>query len=96
MSKNEILREEDGGKGRYVLCTDGGEAFLSYTLPRPGEIVADHTFVPPEMRGTGAGKALVARLVDDARTEGMKIIPTCWFVKDESEKHPEWSDVFAA
>lgn len=92
---SEIIREVDGDKGRYVLRRDGAEAKLTYSIVSPSEIVADHTYVPPQMRGTGAAKALVARLVDDARREGVTITPTCWFVADERDRHPDWADVFA-
>jgi hypothetical protein len=45
------------------------------------------------MRGTGAAKALVERLISDARAEGFKIVPLCPYVKSQYDRHPEWSDV---
>jgi predicted GNAT family acetyltransferase len=50
--------------------------------------------VDDALRGTGAGQALVARLVADARAEGRKIVPLCPFVNAQRRKHPEWADAF--
>ncbi|MEL7025752.1 MAG: GNAT family N-acetyltransferase [Pseudomonadota bacterium] len=95
MSEFEISREVDGSKGRYVLTREGAEAELTYSITSPTLVIADHTGVPDSMRGTGAGKALVERLVADARAEGFKIMPLCPFVNAQRRRHPEWSDVFA-
>jgi predicted GNAT family acetyltransferase len=51
--------------------------------------------VPDNFRGTGAGLALVTRLVADARAEGFKIMPLCPFVNAQRKRHPEWADAFS-
>ncbi|MBN8293194.1 N-acetyltransferase [Rhodobacter sp. NTK016B] len=73
---------------------DGEEAELTFSIVSPTLIIADHTGVPDSFRGTGAGKALVERLVADARAEGVKIVPLCPFVNAQRARHPEWADVF--
>ena len=95
MSEHEIAREVEGAKGRYVIRKDGEEAELTYSISSPTLIIADHTGVPDSFRGTGAGAALVQRLVDDARAEGVKIVPLCPFVNAQRARHPDWADVFA-
>ena len=88
----DIRREVAGSKGRYVLVVDGHEAELTYSILSPSMIIADHTGVPDALRGTGAGARLVTRLVEDARAEGVKIVPLCPFVNSQRAKHPEWAD----
>lgn len=83
-----------GSKGRYVIRKDGVEAELTYSITTPHLIIADHTGVPDAFRGTGAGKALVERLVADARAEGVKVVPLCPFVNAQRRRHAEWADVF--
>jgi Predicted acetyltransferase len=83
-----------GSKGRYVIRKDGEEAELTYSITTPTLIIADHTGVPDAFRGTGAGLALVQRLVADARAEGVKIVPLCPFVNAQRRRHPQWADVF--
>ena len=94
MSEFEIRREVEGPKGRYVLEMDRAEAELTYSILSPHTIIADHTGVPDAFRGTGAGLALVERLVADALEEGVKIVPLCPFVNAQRQKHPEWADAF--
>ena len=96
MSELEITRDVDGAKGRYVIRKDGEEAELTYSIASPTLIIADHTGVPDSFRGTGAGLALVERLVADARAEGVKIVPLCPFVNAQRARHPDWADVFSA
>lgn len=91
-----ITREDHGHKGRYVLRENGHEAEITFSVTSPDLIIADHTGVPDAMRGTGAGQALVAFMVDDARAKGFKVIPLCPFVKSQSQRHPEWADAFAS
>ena len=90
----QITRYHGDTKGRYVLTQDGAEAELTYSILSPRKIIADHTGVPDALRGTGAGRALVERLVADARAEGVTIIALCPFVKAQAARHPEWKDVF--
>ena len=95
MSDPVITREVDGSKGRYVLRQGGGEAELTYSITTPTLVIADHTGVPDSFRGTGAGLAMVTRLVADARAQGFKIMPLCPFVNAQRKKHPEWADAFS-
>jgi predicted GNAT family acetyltransferase len=90
-----IEREVSGHKGRYVIRHNGEEAELTYSITSPTLVIADHTGVPDSFRGTGAGLALVTRLVADARAEGFKVMPLCPFVNAQRKRHPEWADVFA-
>jgi predicted GNAT family acetyltransferase len=92
---SDIEREVGDTKGHYVLRMNGAEAELTYSILSPTHIIADHTGVPDAMRGTGAGRQLVERLVADARAEGVKITALCPFVRAQAQRHPEWADVFA-
>ena len=95
MTTFDIQRETNGSKGRYVIRQNGEEAELTYSITSPVLVIADHTLVPDSFRGTGAGLALVTRLVEDARAEGFRIMPLCPFVNAQRKKHPEWADAFA-
>lgn len=94
MAELEITREHGTTKGRYVIRQGGEEAELTYSITTPTLIIADHTEVPDSFRGTGAGLAMVTRLIEDARKDGVKIVPLCPFVNATRKKHPEWADVF--
>ncbi|WP_424964658.1 GNAT family N-acetyltransferase [Dinoroseobacter sp. S375] len=94
MSGAVISKELNGSKGRYVLRRDGEEAEVTFSVASPQTIIADHTGVPEALRGTGAGHALVAFMVEDVRAQGIKIVPLCPFVNAERRKHPDWADAF--
>jgi predicted GNAT family acetyltransferase len=96
MAEVKITREEGPTKGRYVARVEGidAEAELTYSRSSPTLIIADHTGVPDVFRGQGIGRQLAARMVEDARKEGVKIFVLCPFVNAERKKHPEWADVF--
>jgi predicted GNAT family acetyltransferase len=90
-----IKREEGPSKGRYVLRVDGHEAEMTYSRAGERLVIIDHTSVPDALRGRHLGEALVKRGIQDARTEGRKIIPLCPFAKALISRHPEWHDVLA-
>lgn len=88
----EIHREEGDSKGRYWLTIDGHEAEMTYSRLGGAAIIIDHTGVPDALRGRGAGEALVLRAVEDARTEGRKIVPLCPFAAAQFARHEDWRD----
>lgn len=90
---DEITRTVRGNQGRYALIRDGVEAELTYTIAEPGLITADHTGVPKKIGGQGVGQILVARMVKDARAEGVKIVPRCSYVSAQARRHTDWQDV---
>jgi uncharacterized protein len=98
MTQPKITRADGPTGGRYVATLDGisAEAELVYSRRSPKLISADHTGVPDAFRGKGIGRALVIRMVEDARAAGVKILARCPYVDAERRKHLEWADVFQA
>ena len=89
-----VTHEDYGDSGRYVGSVPGiaGEAELTWRADGPGIIVADHTYAPESMRGTGVALALVTRLISDARDRDLLIVPACSYVQAQFDRHPEWAD----
>lgn len=85
----------DARHGRYTATAAGreGMAMIVFTKRGPHLISADHTEAPDSLRGTGAAAALVAHMIEDARTNGFRIIPICPYVRAQYERHPDWQDV---
>lgn len=92
----EIEREETATKGRYVIRLEGRESEMTYTRSGETTTIIGHTYVPSPLRGQGLAEALVARGVEDARSEGRKILPLCSYVSASFRRHPEWHDVLQA
>jgi predicted GNAT family acetyltransferase len=89
-----VTHEDYGSSGRYSATLPGveGEAELTWRADGPGIIVADHTYAPESMRGTGVALALVTRLISDARDRDLLIVPACSYVQAQFDRHPEWAD----
>jgi uncharacterized protein len=89
-----IQSEKGSSGGRFFYAfPDGAVAEMSYIERQPGVVAITHTGTPPQHRGQGVAAALVARAVEDFRAAGQKVIPACWFARDQFGEHPEWSDL---
>lgn len=90
----EIERRDRVTHGEYIARVKGTDAVgkLTWTLRNEAR-VADHTNVPPEMRGQGIAALLVEVLVKDARSEGFRVVPACSYVAAAFDRHPEWGDL---
>ena len=93
----EIMLEDSGSKGRYVIRPAGTTEEAEMTFSRASDtlVIVDHTGVPDVFRGLGYGKLLAERVVADARAKGFRIVPLCPFFKSQADRHPEWADVIA-
>jgi len=77
---------------RYELKVDGHIAATYYEIA-DGVITFIHTEVPPELGGKGIGSKLIEGALDQVRTDGLKVIAQCPFVRAYIEKHPEYADL---
>ena len=88
-----IERDDGASKGRYRLVIDGAEAAMTYSRAGDKLIIIDHTEVPAALRGRKVGERLVRQAIEDARRDGVAIIPLCPFAKAQIDRRPEWQDV---
>ncbi len=70
-----VQHESTPAGGRYYITLGDGleTAELTWRHSDNGSITAEHTYVPPSHRGHGLANLLVARLMDDARTNGWRL-----------------------
>jgi predicted GNAT family acetyltransferase len=91
-----ITRSDETTHGAYRAELPGAARAAELTWRARGPLrIANHTFVPPEMRGRGIAQQLVEALVADARADGFTIVPQCSYVEALFRRHPEWADVLA-
>jgi hypothetical protein len=63
---------------------------------RDGRLALIHTEVDESLERRGLGSTLVTKALDDARSEGLEVVPLCPFVEWFIEQHPEYQDLAAA
>lgn len=79
-------------KSRFELEIDDCMAFVDYTLS-PGSITLLHTEVPKELGGRGVGSILAKAVLENIRTQGLKVEPRCEFLAGYIKKHPEFASL---
>ena len=91
-----VEREDSPGHGRYVIRLPGDlEAEMTFRKIGDKTIAIDHTYTPPEFRGQDIAMRLLSRGVDDARRDGVKVIPECSYAVVQFRRHKEWADLLA-
>lgn len=91
---SEITHEPDAH--RYVL-RERGElvSVLEYQSHGAGTVM-HHTVTVPRFRGKGHAARLVEFAVDDVERRGTgPIHPTCWYVAQWFDEHPERAPLLA-
>lgn len=87
--------EHDEQERRWVDRLPEGVAYLSYEPTDDGALDLQHTVVPEPARGRGVGESLVRAAFAHAKREGVRVVPTCPFVKAYLEEHPELEPLVA-
>ena len=85
MSPDQVI--DNTGEQRFELNVDGRMAFLQYKRAN-GALTLIHTEVPEELRGRHLGEQLVQAALAAGRTEGLRIVAVCPFVRAYLRKHP--------
>jgi len=92
--QNEVQLTIDGKKGFFYIEVEGKqEAMMTFVFAGEDKIIIDHTEVNPGNEGKGFGKKMVAKAVEYARENKIKIIPLCPFAKSVFDKVAEFRDV---
>jgi predicted GNAT family acetyltransferase len=81
---------------RYELRLGGRLIGLAVYRRRDGRIAFTHTEVDESCEGRGFGSRLAAAALDDARRDGLAVVPLCPFIAHYIERHPEYAQLVAS
>lgn len=81
--ERKIIHKED--LRRFITVEDGITGYIEYELFE-GEMDLTHTIVPKAIGGRGIAADLVKFALEYAKERGLKIKPTCSYVKAELER----------
>jgi uncharacterized protein len=88
------VRRNDA-RHRYEIEVDGQVAGSMVYRPHGEALELIHTEVGEAWQGKGLAAQLARFALDDARSSGRKIIPTCVYVASYLERHPQDQDLVA-
>ncbi|MBX3314847.1 MAG: N-acetyltransferase [Actinobacteria bacterium] len=91
----EISRADYEHGGRYTLLAGGAPIGELDHADRDGVRTFTHTGVRKGHEGEGLAAKLVRRGLDDARTDGVRVVAECPYVKRFVEQHPDDADLLA-
>jgi predicted GNAT family acetyltransferase len=78
---------------RYEVHVDGKLAGQADYHAQPGVITFPHTEVDPAYQGQGLAGMLAKTALDDARQQGLRVVPLCSFFATYIRRHPEYADL---
>jgi uncharacterized protein len=78
---------------RYELRLGGRLIGLAAYRRRDGRIAFTHTEVDESCEGRGFVSRLAEAALDDARRQGLEIVPLCPFIAHYVERHPEYQEL---
>ncbi|MBV9775296.1 MAG: N-acetyltransferase [Gemmatimonadetes bacterium] len=91
----QVTVVDNPGASRYEAQTPEGPALLTYER-EAGRIFLLHTEVPDALEGRGVGSELVRTALDQAREQGVRVVPYCAFVQAYLKRHPEYQELVQA
>jgi len=94
-SEKRFLHEPDAH--RYTMHVDGELVSVAEYRDQGAGTVFPHTVTIPKFRGKGYADELVTFAIDDVEKRGaLPIFPTCWYVAEWFDRHPERASLRAS
>jgi predicted GNAT family acetyltransferase len=78
---------------RFEVTVDGEPAGFLVYRSRKGLLALIHTEVEDRFEGRGLGGRLARFALDQARAQGLAVLPFCPFVNAWMKRHPEYVDL---
>ena len=92
---DDVQTTRDDERSRYEGRIDG-QVVTVLDFVRQGDVLTlTHTGTEPEFRGRGLAGAVTGAALDDVRSRGEKVRPSCPFAVDFLDAHPEYADLVA-
>jgi predicted GNAT family acetyltransferase len=79
---------------QFQMTVDGHFAVLTYH--QSGKVISlDHTGVPRAIGSQGVAAKLTCAALDFARSEKLRVVPSCSYADAYIRKHPQYRDLVA-
>lgn len=87
----EVTRND--ANNRYEISQENKVVGFAEFQSVGNAVMLPHTAVDEGHEGEGLGSQLVKYALDDIRTQGKQVMPTCPFVAAYIKRHPEYTDL---
>lgn len=89
------IQHKEGKQRSMFFVEEDGDivAEIVYAKGSDNTIIIEHTEVDEELQGHNIGFELVHKVVEHARTHGLKVSPVCPFAKAVFDKRADFKDV---
>jgi uncharacterized protein len=74
----------------FELIVEGTRAFIDFKK-KANIISLIHTEVPEDIRGKGVAGSMVEKTFNYLEERGMRLVPTCSYVRYYLSRYPEWN-----
>lgn len=81
---------------RFEVLVDGEVVGFADYIELGDRIELPHTVIDRSMRGRGLAAVLIERVLDEVRHSGRQVVPTCWYVAQFIDGHPDYADLVAS
>lgn len=78
--------KDNAAAGRFEILEGGHVVFADYRRAE-GRLYIDHVETPVALRCAGAAGRLMAAIADQARQEGLTIVPVCPYARNWLHRH---------
>ena len=93
-ASTSVTVRENAERSRYEGVDDSGAVAGFVTYRRRGDrVVFQHTEVDDAYEGQGIGSTLAKAVLDAAREDRLRVVPSCPFIKSYIDRHPEYADL---
>lgn len=80
--------------GRFELDEQGHTAYADYRRT-DDRLIIDYVESPPPLRGAGTAGRLMTAIAEEARLEGLKIVPICGYAAAWLRRSKDYRDLLA-
>jgi uncharacterized protein len=87
--------KHDKNSQKFTLTHGGHVSELNYREVKEGVLEYFSTHTHPESRGLGIAGKITQAALEYAQQKKYKVIPTCWYVAEYLQKHPEFQNLKA-
>jgi predicted GNAT family acetyltransferase len=90
---SDVITTDNPAESRFEAHLDNKLAGRAWYTRAGNTITFTHTVVETEFEGHGVGASLARTALDQARAEGLAVVPQCPFISGWIAKHPDYADL---